>query len=113
VLGDTHYDAENVREKCEQTERFLLTSKRGAYPRTDSGVEVRRIFHKLRSLANENFNEHFKSIFDVHEQVPTKGRVNTERFALGAVFVYQLALFQRHERKSAVNRGLKQFLRAA
>ena len=48
VLGDTHYDAENVREKCEQTERFLVTSKRGAYPHTDSGVEVRRIFHKLR-----------------------------------------------------------------
>jgi hypothetical protein len=48
VLGDTHYDAENVRERCEQTQRFLVTSKRGAYPHTDSGVEVRRIFHKLR-----------------------------------------------------------------
>ena len=48
VLGDTHYDAKNVRHKCEQTERFLVTSKRGAYPHTDSGVEVRRIFHKLR-----------------------------------------------------------------
>ncbi len=113
VLGDTHYDAQNVREKCEQTERFLVTSKRGAYPHTDDGVEVRRIFHKLRSLANENFNEHFKSIFDVHGQVPTKGRVNTARFALGAVFVYQLALLYRHERKSEVNRGLKPFLRAA
>jgi hypothetical protein len=67
-LGDTHYDAENVREKkCERTQRFLVTSKRGAYPHTDCGVEVRRIFHKLRSLANENFNEHFKSIFEVHE----------------------------------------------
>jgi plasmid stabilization system protein ParE len=55
VLGDTHYNAENVREKCEQTQRFLVTSKRGAYPHTDAGVEVRRIFHKLRSLANENF----------------------------------------------------------
>jgi hypothetical protein len=71
-LGDTHYDAENVREKkCERTQRFLVTSKRGAYPHTDDGVEVRRIFHKLRSLANENFNEnfneHFKSIFEVHE----------------------------------------------
>jgi Transposase DDE domain len=55
VLGDTHYNAENVRDKCERTERFLVTSKRGAYPHTDSGVEVRRIFHKLRSLANENF----------------------------------------------------------
>ena len=85
VLGDTHYDAENVREKYERTGRFLVTSKRGAYPHTDAGVEVRRIFHKLRSLANENFNEHFKSIFDVHEAVPTKGRVNTARFALGAV----------------------------
>lgn len=113
VLGDTHYNAENVREKCERTQRFLVTSKRGAYPHTDAGVEVRRIFHKLRSLANENFNQHFKSIFDVHEQVPTKGRVNTTRFALGAVFVYQLALLHRHERKLEVNRGLKPFLRAA
>jgi plasmid stabilization system protein ParE len=113
VLGDTHYDAENVRERCEQTKRFLVTSKRGAYPHTDSGVEVRRIFHKLRTLANENFNEHFKSIFDVHGHVPTKGRVNTARFALGAVFVYQLALLHRHERNSELNRGLKPFLRAA
>jgi Transposase DDE domain len=113
VLGDTHYNAHNVREICEQTERFLVTSKRGAYPHTDSGVELRRIFHKLRSLANENFNEHFKNIFEVHEQVPTKGRVSTARFALGAVFVYQLALLHRHERKSEVNRGLKPFLRAA
>jgi hypothetical protein len=113
VLGDTHYDAPNVREKCERTQRFLVTSKRGAYPHTDCGVEVRRIFHKLRSLAKENFNEHFKSIFEVHEQVPTKGRANTARFALGAVFVYQLALLYRHEQKSEVNRGLKPFLRAA
>ena len=113
VLGDTHYNAENVRDKCERTQRFLVTSKRGAYPHTDSGVEVRRIFHKLRSLANENFNEHFKAIFELHEQVPTKGRVNTARFTLGAVLVYQLALLYRHERKSEVNRGLKPFLRAA
>src|SRR5215216_845270 len=113
VLGDTHYDAENVREKYERTGRFLVTSKRGAYPHTDAGVEVRRIFHKLRSLANENFNEHFKAIFDVHGQVPTKGRINTARFALGAVLVYQLALLHPHERRSGVNRGLKPFLRAA
>jgi hypothetical protein len=86
VLGDTHYDAENVHEICEQTQRFLVASKRGAYPHTEAGVEVRRIFHKLRSLANENFNEHFRSIFDVHEQVPTKGKLNTGRFVLGVVF---------------------------
>jgi hypothetical protein len=35
VLGDTHYNAENVGDKCERTERFLVTSKRGAYPHTD------------------------------------------------------------------------------
>jgi hypothetical protein len=113
VLGDIHYNAPNVREACESTERFLVTTKRGAYPHTDDGVEVRRIFHKLRSMANENFNEHFKAIFEVHGQVPTKGLINTQRFALGAVFVYQLALLYRHERKLDINRGLKPFLRAA
>jgi hypothetical protein len=113
VLGDIHYNAPNVREACQSTQRFLVASKRGAYPHTDDGVEVRRIFHKLRSMANENFNEHFKAIFEVHGQVPTKGRINTERFALGAVLVYQLALLYRHERNLDINRGLKSFLRAA
>jgi hypothetical protein len=64
-------------------------------------------------LANENFDEHFKAIFDVHGQVPARGLVNTARFALGAVFVYQLALLYRHERGLDINRGLKPFLRAA
>jgi Transposase DDE domain len=48
VLGDTHYDAPNVREVCAQRSLFLVTSKRGSYPHTDAGVEVRRVFHKLR-----------------------------------------------------------------
>jgi len=113
VLGDIHYNAPNVREACQSPQRFLVTTKRGAYPHTDSGVEVRRIFHKLRSMANENFNEHFKAIFEVHGQVPTKGLINTQRFALGAVLVYQLALLYRHERNLDINRGLKPFLRAA
>jgi hypothetical protein len=29
----------------------------------------------------ENFNEHFKGIFDGHWQVPTKGLIATQRFA--------------------------------
>jgi hypothetical protein len=49
----------------------------------------------------------------VHGQVPTKGLINTQRFALGAVLVYQLALLYRHERNLDINRGLKPFLRAA
>lgn len=113
VLGDIHYNAPNVRQACQSPPRFLVTTKRGAYPHTDDGVEVRRIFHKLRSLANENFNEHFKAIFEVHGQVPTRGSINTQRFAVGAVLVYQLALLYRHERNLDINRGLKSFLRAA
>ncbi len=112
VLGDLHYNAPNVREAC-APERILVTTQRGAYPHTDEGVEVRRIFHKLRSVAIENFNEHFKAIFDVHGQVPTKGLINTQRFVLGAVFVYQLALLYRHEQDVALNVGLKAFLKAA
>ena len=113
VLGDTHYDDDELRKACLKDERFLVTPKRGAYPHTDAGVEVRRIFHLLRHRTIENFNEHFKAIFDIHGQVPTKGKTNTARFALGAVFAYQLALLYRHERGLDTNRGLKPFLRAA
>ena len=68
---------------------------------------------RKRKKGGENFNEHFKAIFEVHREVPTKGLINTQRFALGAVLVYQLALLYRHERRLDINRGLKPFLRAA
>jgi hypothetical protein len=97
LLGDRHYNAPNVREDWENNERILVASQYGRYPHPGDGVEVRRVFHKLRSRAIENFNEHFKCIFDGHGQVPTKGRINTQRFALGAVFVYQLARLYRFE----------------
>jgi len=114
VLGDTHYNAQNVREACLAQEMFLVASgRRGPYPHTDAGVEVRRILHRLRHIAIENLNEHFKALFDAHGSVPTRGRLDTARFALGAVFVYQLALLHRHEQGSGANRGLKAFLRAA
>ena len=68
----------------------------------------------LRHRTIENFNEHFKAIFDAHGSVPTKGKTNTARFALGAVFVYQLGLLHRHERGiQQLNVGMKPFLRAA
>lgn len=113
ILGDRHYNAPNVRAACEAEGRALIASRYGRYPHTDGGVEVRRVFHKLRSLAMENFNEHFKGIFDAHTQVPTKGLVNTKRFALGAIFVYQLALLYRFEQGQSLNVGLKPFLKAA
>lgn len=113
VLGDSHYNARNVREACARRGGFLVASKRGPYPHADAGVEVRRIFHLLRHRAIENFNEHFKAIFEAHGSVPTRGEADTARFALGAVFVYQLALLRRHESDLDTNRGLKAFLRAA
>jgi hypothetical protein len=113
VLGDTQYNAPNVQEACDQTGRILVASRRGRYPHTDAGVEVRRIFHQLRSRAIENFNEQFKGIFDAHGEVPTKGERNTARFALGAVFVYQLTLLYRFEHHLDLRVGLKPFLKAA
>lgn len=113
VLGDLHYNAPNVLEACQQKKRTLVTTQYGSYPHTDAGVEVRRIFHELRHRAIENFNEQFKGIFDAHGQVPTKGFINTQRFALGAIFVYQLALLCRFEHGLDLRVGLKAFLDAA
>jgi hypothetical protein len=113
VLGDLHYNTPDLHENCDQTDRLLVTTKYGSYPHTDDGVEVRRLFHKLRSIAMENFNEHFKGIFDGHGQVPTKGLVATQRFALGAIFVYQLALLYRFEHDLELCVGLKAFLKSA
>jgi hypothetical protein len=114
VLGDTHYNApEVVRKLCESTGRILVASQHGPYPHTDAGVEVRRVFHELRSRAIENFNGQFKSIFDGQGQVPTKGLLNTARFALGAVLVYQMALLYQYEHRQDLRVGLKAFLKAA
>jgi hypothetical protein len=114
VLGDKHYDSEELKERCLKEGRFMVSPKRGPYPHTDSGAEVRRIFHLLRHRAIENLNGHFKSLFDAYGSVPTKGEADTARFALGAVLVYQLALLHRHyERRLDTNMGLKAFLRAA
>jgi hypothetical protein len=74
-------------------------------------VGVCRLFYKLRSLAIENHNEHFKGIFDRHGQPPTKGLRNTQRFALGAIFVYQFALLYRFQHGLDLNIGLKAFIK--
>ena len=113
LLGDLHYNAPDVRQAWESTGRFLVVPQYGPYPHTDAGKEVRRIFHHLRHRAIENFNEQFKAIFDGHGQVPTKGLINTQRFALGAVFVYQFTLLHRFEQGLDLRVGLKSFLKAA
>ena len=113
VLGDLHDNAPNVRAACAQAGRELVTPRYGTYPHTDGGVEVRRVFHQLRSGAIETFNEQFKGLFGCHGQVPTRGLRATRRFALGAVFVYQLAVLHRYQSAADLRRGLKPFLCAA
>jgi hypothetical protein len=113
VLGDQSYNAPNVREACERTERRLVVPRRGRYPHQDVGVEVRRLFHQLRSHAIENFNEQFKGIFEAHGPVPTKGLTRTQQFVLGAIFLYQLSLWYRFEHHLDLRVGLKPFLKAA
>ncbi len=34
-----------LRDQCDRDGRILITTKRGRYPHTDDGVEVRRFFH--------------------------------------------------------------------
>jgi hypothetical protein len=113
VTGDRHYNTPNVQACCERSGQILVATRYGPYPHKDDGVEVRRIFHKLRSLAIENFNEHFKGIFDGHGQVPTKGLRNTKRWALGAILLYQLAILYRFQHGLTPCVGLKAFLKAA
>lgn len=74
-----------------------VTTKRGSSPHPDEGVEVRRLFHPLRSHAIENVNRQFKGIFDGFGKVPPKGLIPTRRYIRGAVFVDQLLLLHRYE----------------
>jgi hypothetical protein len=113
LLGDTQYHDPELRERCAAAGRWLVTSRPGRYPHADGGVEVRRIFHALRSRAIENFNGQFKGIFDCGGQVPTRGLLATRRYVLGAVLVYQLTLLHRFEHGGDLRVGLKAFLKAA
>ena len=113
VLGDTNYQDPALHEHCAAAGRLLVATRRGAYPHQDDGVEVRRVFHKLRSLAIENFNGQFKGIFDLGQHVPTRGLCRTQRWALGAILLYQLTLLFRFDQGGDLRVGLKAFLKAA
>jgi hypothetical protein len=113
ILRDVHYNDPAVRQLCDETDRLLVTTKRRAYPHTDAGVEVRRLFHHLRSRTNETFNAQFKGIFDCQGQVPTRGLIATRRYVLGAVFVDQLVLLHRFQTNADLRVGLKPLIQAA
>jgi hypothetical protein len=113
VLGDTHYNDPALRIACQLSDRLLVASRRGKYPHHGIGVEVRRIFHKLRSKAIEPFNGLFKNVFEWGGQVPVKGLKRTQLIVLGAIVVYQLVLLYQFERQLPLGRGVKALLRAA
>jgi hypothetical protein len=116
LLGDQHYYDEALFDLCDQQGCVLVTShtgKNNPYPHHDDGVGVRKVLHKTRSIAIENFNEHFKAIFDVHGSVPTKGLVATRRFVLSAIFVYQLAILYCYLNNLDLRLGFKALLKAA
>ena len=113
LLGDTSYDDPALRAACDRMNRVLITSKRGPYPHQDDGKEVRRLFHQLRTHAIENFNEHYKALFEGHGAVPTRGLLATRRYLLGAVLVYQLLLLYRFETGGDLRVGLKALFKAA
>jgi len=45
--------------------------------------------------------------------MPVKGRKRPQWLALGAIFLYQLALFYQYEQGLKVGKGIKALLRAA
>lgn len=111
--ADSAYNADNVHLACAKRDAFLVASSPGKKPRTDPGVEVRKMIHALRHHAIENFNGLFKSIFDARRPIPTKGFVNSQRFALGAIFAIQIGLLWRYHQGELHQLNLKALLRSA
>jgi hypothetical protein len=102
-----------LRKECALHNRELVATHRGPYPHRDGGVEVRRIFHKLRSLAIEPFNGVFKNVFEWRGQMPVKGLKRCQLLALGAILLYQIVLLYQHQQQQPVSVGIKALLRAA
>ena len=98
---------------CEQTNRTLVATRRGAYPHHDDGVDVGRIFHKLRTQTIEPFNGLFKNVFEWRTQMPVKGLRRSQLLALGAIVIYQLLLLYQYEHNLPLGKGIKPLLRAA
>jgi hypothetical protein len=113
VLGDTHYNTPELRDECTLHNRELVATRRGTHPHRDGGVDVRRIFHKLRSLAIEPFNGLFKNIFEWRGQMPVKGLNKCQLLALGAILLYQIVLTYQSEQQQPMGTGIKALLRAA
>jgi hypothetical protein len=111
--GDSAYNCPNVHEAAASRGAMVVASRRSKKPRTDEGVEVRKIIHALRHHTIENFNGLYKNIFDARRPLPTRGYINGKRFALGAVFAYQVVLLLRYHRGELHQTHIKALLRSA
>ncbi len=112
-LGDTHYNDPTLRQQCHRRGCDLVATRRGPYPHGDGGVEVRKVFHRLRSQAIEPFNGLYKNVFEWRVKMPVKGLQRSQLLALGAVVVYQLVLLYQHEHDLPLGKAIKPLLRAA
>jgi hypothetical protein len=113
VLGDTAYQTATLHTACAEDGWTLVAPRWTPASPTDAGKPVRAVFHALRHVAAENLNELLKDCFGLHGTVPTTGYLATQRYVLGCIFVYQIALWYRAEHHLPLNVGLKAFLRAA
>ena len=113
VLGDTAYQSPSLHAACALDGWTLIAPRWAPAPADDPGKPVRAVFHRLRHVAAENLNELVKDAFGLHGTVPTIGLLATQRYVLGCIFVYQIALWYRAEHGLPLNIGLKAFLRAA
>lgn len=111
--GDSAYNTDPVRLACEKHGATLVASSRGKQPRTDEGVEVRKIIHALCHHAIENLNGLFKNIFDLRRPIPTKGHSGSTRYILGCLFTYQIGLLYRYLEGDLHQVNIKALLRSA
>jgi hypothetical protein len=113
VLGDTHSNDPALRQQCHRHGCELVATRRGPYPHLDGGVDVRKVFPKLRSQTIEPCNGLYKNIFEWRVTMPVKGLQRSQLLALGAVVVSQLVLLDQHEQTLPLGKGIKPLLRAA
>jgi hypothetical protein len=113
VLGATQDNDPDLRQQCHRRGCELVATRRGPYPHRDGGVEVRKVFHKLRSQAIAPFNGLYKNIFEWRVKMPVKGLPRSQLLALGAGLVYQIVLLYQHEQHLPLGKGIKPLLRAA
>ena len=87
LLGDTFFQDDKLQESCARQGIQLVTPKRGGkHPRQDLGAPVRRVLHTVRDVTVERFFAHFKDVFELVYQVPTRGIARTTLFLLGCVY---------------------------